>query len=862
ARNKRANSLMRAAERILKGIQNRVSKFGEANEINAYFAADLMVEKVRDVISGLTEMNDTVKAGDIQSRLKTIREDAIRQLKDRNELFVDGENIIKLGRHPFSVNTQPLDLTIVPREENMYFHLTGTNFFEEITDHTFLATQPVWDMTLPSENKQVYRAEYLAYSLWKEGNYPQENLVSFVQEEMSKRYSEGYQKGIHDQDAGKMLTLLHEMGQSAGLLTFLPPVRACAQYYWYRFASVEIREELDHRIKGVGLILQIFPDSEEARHLQRDIETLMMEEEVLVSLFGEDNIRQAAIYLQRELLVDDHFVVSGQAADAYDAFLKFLGKKKVKAKFETSLKQLSQNSKAKFVLIRQWVHAFMQQEKRDLNENYLDEIAFILYRGGYKSEDVQRTQLQQTLGDMLGDHPVLTEEGYLMDFHGFIQKMEHFIEQVQPQHQDYIHLKKEMTDAFREELRLEEFRPRVLTSFVRNQLIDKLYLPIIGDNLAKQLGTVGEDTRTDRQGLLLLISPPGYGKTTLMEYVANRLGLIFMKVNGPAIGHQVTSLDPVEAPNAAAREELAKLNLALEMGDNVMLYLDDIQHCHPEFLQKFISLCDAQRKIEGVYKGRTRTYDLRGKKVAVVMAGNPYTESGEKFQIPDMLSNRADTYNLGDVIGDAADVFKLSYIENSLTSNPILNKLATRPQKDIYTLVRLAEQGEREGLDFESNLTPEEVAEYRSILEKMLRIRDVILAVNQQYIASAGQQDEYRMEPPFQLQGSYRNMNRLAEKIVPIMNEQELNTLIMSHYEREAQTLTTGAEANLLKFKQLTGYASPGDDKRWEEICQIYLQQKRLSADRMAQLVEEMGAFTAGLNAIKKVLEKGVNGEG
>ena len=37
-------------------------------------------------------------------------------------------------------------------------------------------------------------------------------------------------------------------------------------------------------------------------------------------------------------------------------------------------------------------------------------------------------------------------------------------------------------------MRLDEFKPRVLTSFVRNQLIDEVYLPLIGDNLAKQNG--------------------------------------------------------------------------------------------------------------------------------------------------------------------------------------------------------------------------------------------------------------------------------------------------------------------------------------------------------------------------------------
>ncbi|MCP4694308.1 MAG: AAA family ATPase, partial [Desulfobacterales bacterium] len=286
----------------------------------------------------------------------------------------------------------------------------------------------------------------------------------------------------------------------------------------------------------------------------------------------------------------------------------------------------------------------------------------------------------------------------------------------------------------------------------------------------------------------------------------------------PAIGHLVTSLDPAEAPNASAREELNKLNLSFEMGDNVMIYLDDIQHLNPELLQKFISLCDAQRKIEGVYKGKSKTYDLRGRKVVVVMAGNPYTESGEKFKIPDMLANRADTYNLGDIIGDNADAFRMSHLENALTSNTVLNKLYSRSREDVYAIIRIAETDSRDGIEFQGAYSAEEIDEMVSVMKKMIKARDVVLRVNQEYIHSAGQADEYRTEPPFKLQGSYRNMNRLAEKIVPIMNDQELDGLVMSHYENEAQTLTTGTEANLLKFKELVGWMEEEEEDRWSEI--------------------------------------------
>jgi hypothetical protein len=201
------------------------------------------------------------------------------------------------------------------------------------------------------------------------------------------------------------------------------------------------------------------------------------------------------------------------------------------------------------------------------------------------------------------------------------------------------------------------------------------------------------------------------------------------------------------------------------MGDNAMICVDDIQHCNPEFLQKFISLCDGQRRIEGVWRGKPRTYDLRGRKVVVVMAGNPYTESGS-VPIPDMLANRADTYNLGDIIGGSADAFKASYIENAVTSNAVLAPLANKSQKDIRAFIRIAETGEREA-DFRGQLLVAGDRGNPRRDEKLVTIREVVLRVNQEYIHSAAQADEFRTEPPFRLQGSYRNMNRLAEKVVP-----------------------------------------------------------------------------------------------
>jgi hypothetical protein len=108
------------------------------------------------------------------------------------------------------------------------------------------------------------------------------------------------------------------------------------------------------------------------------------------------------------------------------------------------------------------------------------------------------------------------------------------------------------------------------------------------------------------------------------------------------------------------------------------------------------------------------------------------------------------------------------------------------------------------------------------VLSKLVRVQATLLKVYQEYISSASQSDAFRTEPPFKLQGSYRNMNKLAEKVVAVMNDAELEALVDDHYAGEAQTLTTGAEHNILKLAELRGRLTPEQAKRWEEIKRTF----------------------------------------
>jgi len=159
-RQRKAQSVQEAANRILEGLGRRTERLATPDELNAFFAGDALILKLRELAGRLRELKDSVKADDIEARIKGARDQAVRGLRDRSDLFEDAGNVIRLGpRHRFSVNTQPLDLTLIPRGDTLAVHLTGTDYLEPLQEPALEALRAYWDVTLESESPTLYRGE-------------------------------------------------------------------------------------------------------------------------------------------------------------------------------------------------------------------------------------------------------------------------------------------------------------------------------------------------------------------------------------------------------------------------------------------------------------------------------------------------------------------------------------------------------------------------------------------------------------------------------------------------------------------------------------------------------------------------------
>ncbi len=206
-------------------MRRRSSTLGSLDEVNAYFAADPMVAKLRAVAADLRELGDSVRADELDGRVRAARQEAGRALKDRTDLF-DGDTV-KLGRHRFAINTQPLDLTLVPHEGSLSFadhrdRLPGSG-------HGLRRHPGV----LGPAARRRRRGRSTGVNTWPRRCSPSRGTSPRpVRRAAESRYDEGYERGVHDHDAVKILDVVTRLHAGAGLLRHLPSARAAAQFFW------------------------------------------------------------------------------------------------------------------------------------------------------------------------------------------------------------------------------------------------------------------------------------------------------------------------------------------------------------------------------------------------------------------------------------------------------------------------------------------------------------------------------------------------------------------------------------------------------------------------------------------------------
>src|SRR5690606_19921564 len=159
--------------------------------------------------------------------------------------------------------------------------------------------------------------------------------------------------------------------------------------------------------------------------------------------------------------------------------------------------------------------------------------------------------------------------------------------------------------------------------------------------------------------------------------------------------------------------------------------------------------------------------------------------------------------------------------------------------------------------DMEGNYLKQEIDEFIAVLKHILKIRNIVVKVNQNYIQSAAMQDAYRAEPSLKMQGSDRNMSKLVAQVVPMMNEKEINDLLLTPYESESQTLTADTESNLVKLKELAGLLTVDEKIRGEEIKELFRKNnKRGGLAKDDKVFAEMLNLNENLEGIIKVIKE------
>lgn len=161
-------------------------------------------------------------------------------------------------------------------------------------------------------------------------------VLEHLRQVAATRYQEGYQKGVHDEDALRITTQVVSMQASAGLLAWGPTERALALLYWQHGESPEARAAVLRRLRAAWQMRQLLGQGLALSQWTRDLAlqvTAFMTRWVPDLLADADEARQqttaaqAAAYLAQQLMAErgtEAWVIAGAGEDLAQGLVREL----------------------------------------------------------------------------------------------------------------------------------------------------------------------------------------------------------------------------------------------------------------------------------------------------------------------------------------------------------------------------------------------------------------------------------------------------------------------------------------------------------------------------------------------------------
>ena len=466
---RRANSLGRSADRLLKTIEHRAANMDDAEALDTYLATDPLVQKLHHLRHDLRELGDTVQADDIDAKLKAIQSNSRRRLRDAADLF-DGDTV-SLGQHAFSRNSQELSLTMLPHDDgDMAWHLTGTDYFSAVDDPEFQQTKAYWQRETLAENDAIYRAEYLAWLLYCEheqngslDHLRQSLAVSEEAEALTRSAAESrldhqYQRGLHDHDAAKILISLAELADSAGLLRYPAQARCFAILWWHQLMENDCSKAaaLQRRCRSLAQLEQAFTSFAGRSKLLEEIQ-LAMEDSDVAPVSNADLLTSASAYAYAELRKQDdvHWLFAGSAADALQQSQEDLNRRGLLTGIEKDLSALPVREAEQLAM------AWLQASADEVTEDILIEAAqawTMAARHQSVSRRVEHARTVTTVSGLLGNHPRVQQRELSLRIDEFFTRLERFHHHDVSAYQSYRSLRHDLLQGEQKRLGLMPLR--------------------------------------------------------------------------------------------------------------------------------------------------------------------------------------------------------------------------------------------------------------------------------------------------------------------------------------------------------------------------------------------------------------------